>query len=90
MVGHDVSSDHPVGWRHLGIYGYRVGPLRVLSKTKPCELELTERLEQLRALWLGMDIYVAVDPNAAAPDVDTAEDLAKVEAILAADRLVSE
>ncbi len=72
-------------FRHLGIYGYRAAPLLELSAAEPCELEQTERLEQLRAMWLGMDIFIAVDEAAAAPDVDTPEDLAKVAALLAAD-----
>jgi 3-deoxy-manno-octulosonate cytidylyltransferase (CMP-KDO synthetase) len=80
-------GDNPVtggglGWRHLGIYGYRVSALKKLSSSPPCELELTERLEQLRALWLGMEILVAVDAAASAPDVDTPEDVDKVEALL--------
>jgi len=79
--GHD-SSVSGLAWRHLGLYGYRVEALQTLSATRPCELELRERLEQLRALWLGMDIRVAVDDSAIAPDVDTAEDLEKVAALI--------
>src|ERR1700733_2982550 len=46
--------------RHIGIYGYRVGALKQLSAAPPCELEQIEKLEQLRALWLGMSIAVGV------------------------------
>jgi 3-deoxy-manno-octulosonate cytidylyltransferase (CMP-KDO synthetase) len=72
-------------WRHLGLYGYRVKALQELSDTAPCELELSERLEQLRAMWLGMRIQVAIDPAAHGPDVDTQEDLLRVAQFLQAD-----
>lgn len=81
--GHSQTGDGgSFGFRHLGLYGYRTGALLKLSSTEPCALELTERLEQLRALWLGMDIRIAVDEAALAPDVDTPDDVAKVEALL--------
>ena len=57
--------------------------LQAISKAAPCKLELTEKLEQLRALWLGYEIRIAVDENPAAPDVDTAADLQVVEKLLA-------
>jgi 3-deoxy-manno-octulosonate cytidylyltransferase (CMP-KDO synthetase) len=77
------GSDESPGWRHLGLYGYRVAALQAISKAPPCKLELTEKLEQLRALWLGYEIRIAVDENPAAPDVDTAADLQVVEKLLA-------
>lgn len=69
-------------WRHLGLYAYRPEALKYLSQTSPCALEETERLEQLRAMWLGMTIMIEADEEAHGPDVDTAEDLARVSAIL--------
>jgi 3-deoxy-manno-octulosonate cytidylyltransferase (CMP-KDO synthetase) len=80
--GSEAAIPSKIGWRHLGLYAYRVNALQILSATPPCELELTERLEQLRAMWLGMDILIAVDEAANAPDVDTAEDLQRVAALL--------
>lgn len=68
--------------RHIGIYGYRVGALKRLSATPPCELEQLEKLEQLRALWLGMHIAVDVAREVPGPSVDTPEDLKRVTAIL--------
>ena len=68
--------------RHIGIYGYRVGALKRLSATPPCELEQVEKLEQLRALWLGMSIAVGVAREAPGPSVDTPEDLKRVAALL--------
>lgn len=67
-------------WRHLGIYAYRVAALLELSASPPCELEQAEQLEQLRALWLGMEIRVAEAAEPHGPDVDTPEDVAAVEA----------
>ena len=64
--------------RHIGIYGYRVGALKRLAATSPCELEQLEKLEQLRALWLGMRIAVDVAREAPGPGVDTPEDLRRV------------
>jgi 3-deoxy-manno-octulosonate cytidylyltransferase (CMP-KDO synthetase) len=44
--------------KHLGIYAYRRDFLLTLAATKPCELEEREKLEQLRALYLGARIHV--------------------------------
>jgi 3-deoxy-manno-octulosonate cytidylyltransferase (CMP-KDO synthetase) len=68
----------PAVRRHIGLYAYRAGSLRAISAAPPCALEETEKLEQLRALWLGLRIIVedAVEPPA--PAVDTEEDLIKV------------
>jgi len=82
--GHGSDSAWEIAWRHLGLYAYRPFALQRLSSSEPCELEEVERLEQLRAIWLGMEIKIAVDEEAHGPDVDTAEDLLKVEALIAA------
>jgi 3-deoxy-manno-octulosonate cytidylyltransferase (CMP-KDO synthetase) len=80
--GSDDKAAWQQSWRHLGLYAYRPDALQVLSVTAPCELEQLERLEQLRALWLGMDILIAPDPQAHGPDVDTEADLNRVAALL--------
>ncbi|HEX7081929.1 MAG TPA: 3-deoxy-manno-octulosonate cytidylyltransferase [Gammaproteobacteria bacterium] len=68
--------------RHIGLYAYRAGDLRALAAEPPCALELTERLEQLRALWLGYRIAVA-DAEVPPPrGVDTPEDLATVRRLV--------
>jgi 3-deoxy-manno-octulosonate cytidylyltransferase (CMP-KDO synthetase) len=69
------------GQRHVGLYAYRVRSLRTLAASAPCDLELTEKLEQLRALWLGQRIVVAVAAEAPAHGVDTERDLADVRRI---------
>jgi len=45
-------------YRHVGIYGYRKDFLFQFCNTKPCKVELSESLEQLRALHLGEKIKV--------------------------------
>ena len=45
-------------------------------------VHVAERLEQLRAMWLGMQIVITVDEQAHGPDVDTAEDLQAVEQLI--------
>lgn len=82
-AGHGAAEGWQSAFRHLGLYAYRVAPLHELAATEPCPLEQLERLEQLRALWLGMEIRVAADPAAHGPDVDTEADLARVSALLA-------
>lgn len=72
----------PPALRHLGLYAYRVGRLRQLAAALPCELEMLESLEQLRALWLGLAIQVGRADAALGPDIDTPEDLVKAEAHL--------
>lgn len=73
----------PQAWRHLGLYAYRAADLRRLSAASPCYLESVEKLEQLRALWLGMEIRVAAAVQAHGPDVDRPEDIELVERFMA-------
>jgi 3-deoxy-manno-octulosonate cytidylyltransferase (CMP-KDO synthetase) len=61
--------------RHIGIYGYRAGVLRTFPKLPVAPVEQCEALEQLRALWHGHRIAVAVVEPAPPPGVDTPEDL---------------
>jgi 3-deoxy-manno-octulosonate cytidylyltransferase (CMP-KDO synthetase) len=64
--------------RHIGVYAYRVSTLLSLSQVRPTTVELAESLEQLRALWLGLYIHVAVVPELPPTSVDTAEDAERV------------
>jgi 3-deoxy-manno-octulosonate cytidylyltransferase (CMP-KDO synthetase) len=72
----------PLARRHVGLYAYRAGGLKAISAAPPCALEQTERLEQLRALWLGFRIIVADAVEAPSPHVDTEEDLLRVRRYL--------
>ena len=68
--------------RHLGIYAYRGEFLKRYIAEPPCALERTEKLEQLRALWMGAKIAV-VRTEDEGVGVDTPEDAARVEKLLA-------
>jgi 3-deoxy-manno-octulosonate cytidylyltransferase (CMP-KDO synthetase) len=70
-------------FRHAGIYGYRVGFLKTYARLKAPALEKAEALEQLRVLWHGYRIAVAVSETEIAPGVDTPQDLEVVRRILA-------
>jgi len=68
--------------RHIGIYAYRASYLTSFAKMKACQVEQLEKLEQLRAMWFGARIHVAVAEQVPGHGVDTEEDLLAVEKIL--------
>ena len=72
--------------RHVGIYAYRVGALRRITRLPASELELREKLEQLRALQNGIRIVVGACIELPAPGVDTEADLRRARAHAAATR----
>jgi 3-deoxy-manno-octulosonate cytidylyltransferase (CMP-KDO synthetase) len=77
-AGTDTAGAH---WRHIGIYAYHRDYLLKLVAEPPCRLENLERLEQLRALYIGcrMNVLQVEDVGIG---VDTPEDILKVEKIL--------
>jgi 3-deoxy-manno-octulosonate cytidylyltransferase (CMP-KDO synthetase) len=68
-------------YRHIGLYAYRAGFLKTFSRLEPALIEQFESLEQLRAMWHGYRISVAVTDHAPASGVDTEEDLRAVRRI---------
>jgi len=78
----DFSAANALYVRHLGIYAYRGAFLKTYIAEPPCPLEKTEKLEQLRALWMGAKIAV-VRTGDEGVGVDTPEDAERVAAILA-------
>jgi 3-deoxy-manno-octulosonate cytidylyltransferase (CMP-KDO synthetase) len=74
----------PAPLRHIGIYSYRVHFLRQFPRLTVSPLEITESLEQLRALWHGYRIAVHTTLHAPGPGVDTPEDLERVRKVFAA------
>jgi 3-deoxy-manno-octulosonate cytidylyltransferase (CMP-KDO synthetase) len=70
-------------YRHAGIYAYRVSFLKTYSRLDVSPLEKAEALEQLRVLWHGHRIAVAVSETEIAPGVDTPQDLEAVRRMLA-------
>jgi 3-deoxy-manno-octulosonate cytidylyltransferase (CMP-KDO synthetase) len=73
-----LYGDGPV-WLHHGIYGYRREALERFCAAPPSPLETRERLEQLRALELGMSIWAA-KVDEAPISVDNPSDLERARA----------
>ncbi|TAL70443.1 MAG: 3-deoxy-manno-octulosonate cytidylyltransferase [Bacteroidetes bacterium] len=68
-------------WKHIGIYAYSSKSLQEFSNLNPSELELSEKLEQLRLLENGAK-YLCMETDLNLIGVDTKEDIVKVEKIL--------
>jgi len=73
-----LYGDGPV-WLHHGIYGFRRQALERFCAAAPSPLEKRERLEQLRALELGMSVWAAVIDEAPI-SVDNPADLERARA----------
>jgi 3-deoxy-D-manno-octulosonate cytidylyltransferase len=69
-------------FKHLGIYAFRRATLERFCGLPPSGREQAERLEQLRALENGIQIKAVIWPTDTVA-VDTPEDVARVEAVLA-------
>lgn len=78
-----LSRDKPLAFegsfRHIGLYAYRASFLLEFVGLPVCALEQTEALEQLRALWTGVPIKVAVAVTKPSQDINTKEDLILAE-----------
>jgi len=77
-----ISSKESSYLRHIGIYSFHADALQAYVANGECKLEKTEKLEQLRWLWMGRTIKVLLDDNSGAIGVDTEEDLRRVESYL--------
>lgn len=77
----ELPSDMPV-YRHIGIYAYRTKFLKQYAHIPPAAIEKYESLEQLRVLYQGYKIAVAISENAPATGVDTEADLAYVRSVM--------
>lgn len=67
--------------RHIGLYGFRAEILREIIALSPTELETIESLEQLRWLYYGIPIRIAIT-NIETPNIDVPEDVQKVLDVL--------
>ena len=72
-------------YRHAGLYAYRAAFLARYASLAPAPLEQFESLEQLRVLWHGERIAVAVSEREMPPGVDTPADLEAVRRLFARD-----
>jgi len=68
-------------YRHLGLYAYRVSLLKQFVTWEQTPLETLESLEQLRILEYGGQIAIAQAKKQLPAGVDTAEDLARLNAM---------
>lgn len=80
-IPHDRDKSGKIEYfKHLGLYAYRKSALDQFCRLPESKLEAAERLEQLRLLENGIDIYVEETPFNTV-EVDTEEDLRRVEEI---------
>lgn len=73
-IPYERNEGHSKFYGHLGIYGYKRDTLLTLTRSNQTPLELSESLEQLRALQMGMKIKVGIVDNKPI-GIDTLEDL---------------
>ncbi|MEC8100054.1 MAG: 3-deoxy-manno-octulosonate cytidylyltransferase [Pseudomonadota bacterium] len=76
-----IPYDSKKYYEHIGIYGYTPKILKTFIGMKSSQLEISEKLEQLRAIENLVDIYVAIvrDPPVS---IDTPKDLKKLKKLL--------
>ena len=72
------GGEEMTSYLHWGIYGYRVEVLNKFVSSSEGNLEKSEKLEQLRAMENGIEIYT-IQSNLESIGVDTAEDLVTAE-----------
>lgn len=77
----DNGQDFQGSLRHIGVYGYKRESLLRFVQTKQSSLEKAEKLEQLRALFIGQRIKV-LRTNFQGVGIDTADDLENARLML--------
>ena len=80
----EMSSwvEHGTYWKHIGLYSYTESALQAFVNHTPGQLELIEKLEQLRLLEQGFTYHcIEVNPLNG-PGIDTPEDLIKAQQII--------
>jgi len=73
-IPYERNEGHAKFYGHIGIYGYKREALFRMTHSNQSPLELTESLEQLRVLQMGMKIKVDFAENRPI-GIDTIEDL---------------
>ena len=84
LSGNGAVNRNQLGYRHIGLYAYRAGFLRRYTDMQSCHIENLEMLEQLRALYHGERIHVAVANEKPGMGVDTPDQLLAVERMIQA------
>ena len=82
-IPYERNEGHATFYGHLGIYGYKRKALEKMTSLSQGSLELSESLEQLRALQNGMKIKTGV-VDFTPVGIDTVEDLEKFRKIVSA------
>ncbi len=77
-IPHLRDGGVPLFYKHMGLYGYRPAWLQKMAALKPTPLELTEKLEQLRAMENGVFLRAAIK-KVDSIAVDVPADVKKVE-----------
>lgn len=81
-AGRASQREFAGAWRHVGLYACRTGALRRFAAAPVAALERIEKLEQLRALAIGLVIVVAEARELPGPGIDTTEDLEALRHLL--------
>lgn len=81
LVPHDRDEKVHGFLLHIGLYAFRMEALKRFGTLEPSPLEMREKLEQLRLLEDGIDIYVTETIHTC-HGVDRPEDLEKAKQIL--------
>lgn len=74
-----IASQSKCFYKHVGLYAYHVAFLKQFASWQPCEYEILEKLEQLRALYYGAKIHLVQAKESGAIGIDTPEDLEKIK-----------
>ncbi len=84
IIPYRRSTEHVPVYRHIGLYGYTRAGLERYMAAPPSPLELTEGLEQLRALENDQRVRVVVVDyrGRTHASVDTLEDISRAEEII--------
>lgn len=77
----DATNEKTHWYLHVGVYSYRPECLKKFCQAPPSRFEMLEKLEQLRALELGMNIG-AIETDMTLLGVDTPEDIERLEGVL--------
>jgi 3-deoxy-manno-octulosonate cytidylyltransferase (CMP-KDO synthetase) len=81
-INRDNPFDLSFAKRHIGIYTYRVSALKEFCSYEEDELEIYEKLEQLRALSHGMSIGAMTFDGVVPHGIDTIDDYENIKKIM--------
>ncbi len=81
-IPHDRDNDFDFFYQHIGVYAFSPKAIQQIPNMPISKLEQKEKLEQLRWMEAGMEIYVS-EVTGKLIGVDTKEDLERVNELLA-------